>query len=78
MKLAPELKEAIRTATPAKTSQADTYITKGGTFMIASPAKWNDSGKPQDLIAIGRFGEVLALSPTVNPDFVEAVKEAVK
>lgn len=76
MELLEKLKESIRTATPAKTPQADTYISKGGTFMIASPALWNDSGKPQDLIAIGRCGGAVALSPTVHPDFLKAVEGA--
>lgn len=78
MNLPEELRNAIISASEVETSAAITYISEGGTYLIASPGLWNDDGKPRDLIAIGYFGDVIALSPTVNPDFIEAVKELVK
>lgn len=51
-----------------------TYITKGGTFIIASHPRWNDDDKPHDLAAIGRFGEVVQLTPTAAPEFINAVQ----
>lgn len=60
------------------------YETRGGTYMLASPAKWNDSGTPRDLIAIlpaaatalGLPTRVLVLTPTVTPELAEALREA--
>lgn len=54
------------------------YLTKGGTYMIASAAAGNDDDRPHDLIAVLLDGTVLVLRPTVNPDLFEAVAEAVQ
>lgn len=50
------------------------YTTKGGTYMIASNGKWNDSGKPRDLMAVRADGTALVLRPTVDPDFVNELR----
>ena len=78
MKLSPELERAIRTATEVETPHANTYFSPGGTYLIATPGLWNDDGQDRDLIAIGRYGDVIPLSPTIDPNFLNAVKEAVK
>lgn len=78
MNLPEELRNAIITASEVETTVAITYISGGGTYLIASPGMWNDDNLPRDLIAIDRFGNVMALSPTVNPEFIEAVRELVK
>lgn len=57
-----------------KRGQLITYITKGGTYIIASHPAWNDGGVPRDLAAIGRFGDVVQLSPTAAPEFIDAVR----
>ncbi len=53
------------------------YWTRGNTYIIASPAKWNDDDEIHDIIAIGRRGEVTALVVTANPDLVEQISQAV-
>lgn len=53
------------------------YTTKGGTYILATPAHWTDDGRPHDLIAIAPTVSgyaVTALRPTVNPDLVETVE----
>lgn len=53
--------------------------TRGGTYIIASLAKWNDSGHPRDLLAVlpGDLGHgrVLPLYIAVGPDLVTEVEE---
>lgn len=60
------------------------YVTAGGTYIIASQGKWNDSGKPRDLVAVlpssskalGLGCCVVQLNPAVNTDFIDALREA--
>ena len=57
------------------------YMTRGGTYVIASAPKWNDSGEAHDLVAIlpmalENWTRVLPLRPTVNPDLLRALREA--
>lgn len=64
---------AERRAVTPDVGQLRTYITKGGTYIIASRAHWNDDNRPHDLAAITRFGQVVQLKLTAAPDFLEAV-----
>ena len=54
-----------------------TYVTEGGTYIIACSPKLTDDGKPHDLVAIlpAALGgtRVIPLRPTVNPDLIEAL-----
>lgn len=54
------------------------YMTEGGAFIVASAPQWNDDGEPHDLVGITAFGLVVALRPTVNPEFVSKLEEAIK
>lgn len=58
-----------------------TYITDGGTYVIATDLSWTDSGKPRDLVAILPIAlqadtRVVPLYIGVNPDLVVALREA--
>lgn len=56
------------------------YVSRGGTYLIASAPNWNDSGEARDLVAIlpmaaERGGSrVVVLRPTVNPELVDALR----
>lgn len=76
--LQPELIEAIQDRRPIEVVGTIAYITEGGTYMLASPGHWNDSGEPHDLLAILWNREVQVMRPTVNPEFTKAVKMAVQ
>lgn len=60
------------------------YVTAGGTYMLASPARWNDNGQRRDLIALlpgrlmrdlGGGGPVVPVSMFVNPVLVEFIRD---
>lgn len=56
------------------------YVTRGGTYVIASAPNWSDSGEARDLVAIlplalENWTHVLPLCPTVNPDLIKALRE---
>jgi len=68
---------AIINRKPHNGDQLVSYITKGGTYVIASAGRWNDNGLPRDLAAIGRFGDVVALTPTAAPEFLAALRHVV-
>lgn len=68
---------AIINRRPFEGHQLISYITSGGTYVIASAPKWNDGGVMRDLAAIGRLGDVVALSPTAAPEFIEALRVVV-
>lgn len=76
--LTPELGAAIRERRGFKTDHLIATYTKGGTYVIASAGKWNDNGKPRDLVAIlpGNLGQgrVLALYIAVNPALVAEIE----
>lgn len=76
--LQPELAEAVRNRQPVESAVAITYITEGGTYMIASPSKWNDDNRPHDLIAVLADNSIHVMRPTVNPEFADAIAEAVQ
>ena len=63
---------AIRQRQPYTTGQSIGRMTKGGTYIITSTALVNDDGKPRDLIAITRLGDVLALWPLANLEPIKA------
>lgn len=60
------------------------YETRGGTYVIASKGLWNDDGRPHDLVIIlpsyveigGGATRVVPARLTVNPDLVDALREA--
>ena len=57
------------------------YTTAGGTYVLTSNARWNDDGQPHDLVAILPMAlengtRVIPLRPTVNPDLLSALREA--
>lgn len=69
---AEQVGRGLRLQTPWLTS----YITKGGTYVIASRGKTNDDGKPRDLVTVTRDGRALAMTPLVNPQLVAEVQAA--
>lgn len=74
----PEMAAAIRDRRAHSNDHLIAAHTKGGTYVIASSGKWNDNGKPRDLIAIlpGDLGQgqVIALYVAVNPELVAEVE----
>lgn len=74
----PEMAAAIRDRRAHSNDHLIAAHTKGGTYVIASSGKWNDNGKPRDLIAIlpGDLGQgqVIALYVAVNPALVAEVE----
>ena len=74
----PEQATAIRERRGFATDHVIATTTKGGTYVIASSGKWNDSGLPRDLLAIlpGDLGQgrVLALYIAVSPDLIAEVE----
>lgn len=76
--LSEKAQQKIRRAEPMgkhDDPQVFAYYTRGGTYIIASHALWNDDDKPKDLIAINRYGNLIQLSPTVSPELVAEVEE---
>lgn len=56
------------------------YVTRGGTYVIASAPNWNDSGEARDLVAILPMAlegtRVIPLYVAVNPDLIDALRAA--
>lgn len=73
-----EFAEAIRERRAFKDANLIAAHTKGGTYVLASSGRWNDSGRPRDLLAIlpGNLGQgqVLKLYVGVSPDLVDEVE----
>jgi len=79
--LSPEAAESIRKRKPYGIAQDPFtvgYHTKGGSYMIASNGRQNDRPGLVDLAIILPIGTVLALRPTVNPDFIAAIEAAIQ
>lgn len=61
-------------------SGVETYVTKGGTYIIATSPAYTDDLKPHDLVVIlpGPLNgtRVVPLRPNVNDRFVEALQAA--
>ena len=78
--LSPEFIEAIRERRAIKNDHLIAAHTKGGTYVIASSGRWNDNGRPRDLVAIlpGDLGQgqVLKLYVAVSPAFVAELEAA--
>lgn len=76
-----EFVEAIRERRAFKDPNLIAAYTKGGTYVLASSGRWNDSGRPRDLLAIlpGNLGQgqVLKLYVGVSPDLVDEVEAAI-
>ncbi len=53
------------------------YLTRGGTYIVASKGLQFDDGLDRDSIAITRWGQVVPLSIATPPDFVEEFQKAV-
>lgn len=53
------------------------YVTKGGTYMVASNGRQTDSGGPEDVAAIGIHGQVFATKLNTNPDLVAELQQFV-
>ena len=72
--------EAIRERRGFVTPHLIATVTKGGTYIIASSGRWNDNGRPRDLVAIlpGDLGQgrVLALYIAVNPALIAELEAA--
>lgn len=76
------LARSIRDRRPFNGSVRDTkgligYITAGGTYIVATHPALADGRRCDDLVAISPTTGVYALRITVNPDLVEAIREAV-
>ena len=68
-------REDIRVHAPFNETLLEAYMTPGGTYMLATPGKWTDSGAPRDLIAVvGDGALIIPLYPAVNPDLVTEVQ----
>ena len=65
-------RDMITRRKPFTDSGLQGYTTRGGTYILAVPAVWTDSGKPRDLAAFTPEGDkaITPLSPTVNPDLL--------
>ncbi len=78
--LDPILLDGIRQRRPFKSAHQIGYVTRGGTYIIATRAKWNDDDRPHDVVAIlpadWGAGRVYVLRPTVNPDWARALELA--
>ena len=80
--LTPTAREAIANRKPYRGEDDPFtigYRSAGGTYMIASKGKWNDSSRPRDLIAIVEMisgTRAIPCTPLVNPDFLAAVVAA--
>lgn len=63
------------------TSSTLTYLTDGGTYVIATDPSWTDSGHPRDLVAILPMAlegsRVIPLYVAVNPELVTALREEI-
>lgn len=59
-------------------SGVETYVTKGGTYIIATSPAYTDDNRLHDLVVILpdplNGTRVVPLRPTVNPDLIEALK----
>ena len=73
MQLPDVVRDGIRNRKRFTTPGLLGYYTHGRTYMLGSPAHWNDDGQVHDLILIQPDGTVIPLRPNVNPDLVEAV-----
>jgi hypothetical protein len=66
--------EHVRARRPFKTPSLIGYLTKGGTYILASSGLYTDSGKPNDLMAVLPaeldHGRVLPLYIATNPEVV--------
>ncbi|MDN6567122.1 MAG: hypothetical protein L0K65_08755, partial [Actinomyces sp.] len=54
------------------------YMTRGGSYMLASRGRTNDSGLDRDLLIITAYGDVEQVSPTVNPEWAGQIVQAVE
>lgn len=70
--------KAIRERLPFIDSSLIGYLSKGGTYMLASRGRWNDNGKRRDLAAIlpGDLGQgqVISLYIGTNPQLVDELQ----
>lgn len=74
----PRVAVAIKDRVSFRHADLISYHTRGGTYMLATPALYNDDDQTHDLIAIDSWGGVHAVRPTTNPDLVKAVEEALQ
>lgn len=76
-----EMTSAIAERRPHHNDHLIAAYTNGGTYVIASTERWNDSGKPRDLLAIlpGDIGQgqVIRLYIAVSDEFVAAIEAIV-
>ena len=68
-------KDMIKRCKPFDDGLITAYRTRGGSYMIATPAKLTDLGKSRDLVAISEGTWVIALSSLVNPDLLAELNE---
>lgn len=69
-----EALESVGTRRFCRVGDVIVYTTQGGSAMVASDGKYNDDGRPHDLVAVTPFGEVVQVRPTANPDLVEGLR----
>jgi hypothetical protein len=62
-----KIQKAILARKPFTTAQTCGYLTKGGTYILASPPIANDDDKWHDLIAITTAGTVRTLRWSADP-----------
>lgn len=76
----PEQTQLLRERKAFTTPHLIVSHTKGGTYVLASNGKWNDNGKPRDLLAVlpGDLGHghVLQLWVSVSPELMAEVEAA--
>lgn len=80
----PQFDHIVDAAQSRTTGQLDpfttAYITEGGTWIVASDGRSNDDGGAHDLLAVVPANiedtRVLPLRVTVNPDLIQALRDA--
>jgi hypothetical protein len=70
-------KDRILARKPFTDVQLKARKTKGGTYILTSPAVMNDDDRDRDLTAITAYGEVVKLHPLANAEpLIELLNQA--
>ncbi len=72
------LADAIRERRSYASAQILTYVTGGGTYILASTGLVNDDGRVHDIAAIGRGGDVVPLTFAANPATLAAMRKIIE
>lgn len=73
---------ALRTRQRFTEGDLSAYITKGGSYVLATSGAYSDDGKARDLLLIlpvdlGK-GRLVRLWPALHPQFVPSIEEALR